>query len=162
MSNEAAIPETKGVTSELLAAVDLGPEIEGWPDANCECACSHSSPEPCSGRSRPCRQTRDRLRPAGDDHGPSRWRCHGLRARGGLARRQEHQALAREQRYDRSGGDLGGPGYARVTGSSAGRPRCPVARTESALCSGHMHIEGKPRMRDRIRTAGCLLSTEQR
>jgi len=29
MSNEAAIPETKGVTSELLAAVDLGPEIEG-------------------------------------------------------------------------------------------------------------------------------------
>ena len=29
MGNEAAIPETRGVTSELLAAVDLGPEIEG-------------------------------------------------------------------------------------------------------------------------------------
>ncbi len=28
MSTEAA-PETKGVTAELLAAVDLGPEIEG-------------------------------------------------------------------------------------------------------------------------------------
>src|SRR5690242_15425918 len=29
MSNEQAAPETKGVTVELLAAVDLGPEIEG-------------------------------------------------------------------------------------------------------------------------------------
>jgi quercetin dioxygenase-like cupin family protein len=29
MSNEQAAPETKGVTAELLATVDLGPEIEG-------------------------------------------------------------------------------------------------------------------------------------
>ena len=29
MSNEQAAPETRGVTAELLAAVDLGPEIEG-------------------------------------------------------------------------------------------------------------------------------------
>jgi len=29
MSKEGAIPETRGVTSELLASVDLGPEIEG-------------------------------------------------------------------------------------------------------------------------------------
>ena len=29
MSNEQEAPETKGVTAELLAAVDLGPEIEG-------------------------------------------------------------------------------------------------------------------------------------
>lgn len=29
MDNERAAPETKGVTSELLAALDLGPEIEG-------------------------------------------------------------------------------------------------------------------------------------
>jgi quercetin dioxygenase-like cupin family protein len=29
MSEEQASPETKGVTSELLATVDLGPEIEG-------------------------------------------------------------------------------------------------------------------------------------
>jgi quercetin dioxygenase-like cupin family protein len=29
MSNEPAAPETKGVTAELLATVDLGPEIEG-------------------------------------------------------------------------------------------------------------------------------------
>ena len=29
MSNEQAVPETKGVTSALLATVDLGPEIEG-------------------------------------------------------------------------------------------------------------------------------------
>ncbi len=29
MSNEQAAPETKGVTVELLAVVDLGPEIEG-------------------------------------------------------------------------------------------------------------------------------------
>jgi hypothetical protein len=29
MSNEQAAPEAKGVTVELLAAVDLGPEIEG-------------------------------------------------------------------------------------------------------------------------------------
>jgi len=29
MSNEQVAPETKGVTVKLLAAVDLGPEIEG-------------------------------------------------------------------------------------------------------------------------------------
>ena len=29
MSDEQAVPETRGVTVELLAAVDLGPEIEG-------------------------------------------------------------------------------------------------------------------------------------
>jgi len=29
MSNEPVAPETKGVTVKLLAAVDLGPEIEG-------------------------------------------------------------------------------------------------------------------------------------
>jgi len=29
MSNEEAVPETKGVTAELLTTVDLGPEIEG-------------------------------------------------------------------------------------------------------------------------------------
>lgn len=29
MTNEEAAPETKGVTSELLGTVDLGPEIEG-------------------------------------------------------------------------------------------------------------------------------------
>ena len=29
MSNEQAAPETIGVAAELLAAVDLGPEIEG-------------------------------------------------------------------------------------------------------------------------------------
>ena len=29
MSNEEAVPETQGVTAELLATVDLGPEIEG-------------------------------------------------------------------------------------------------------------------------------------
>jgi quercetin dioxygenase-like cupin family protein len=29
MSNEQAAPETKGVTVKLLAALDLGPEIEG-------------------------------------------------------------------------------------------------------------------------------------
>ena len=29
MSNEQAAPETNGVTAEVLATVDLGPEIEG-------------------------------------------------------------------------------------------------------------------------------------
>jgi quercetin dioxygenase-like cupin family protein len=29
MSDEQAVPETRGVTSEVLATVDLGPEIEG-------------------------------------------------------------------------------------------------------------------------------------
>lgn len=29
MSNEQAAPETQGVTTELLATIDLGPEIEG-------------------------------------------------------------------------------------------------------------------------------------
>ena len=29
MSNEEVVPETQGVTSQLLATVDLGPEVEG-------------------------------------------------------------------------------------------------------------------------------------
>lgn len=29
MGNQQAVPETKGVTSKLLATLDLGPEIEG-------------------------------------------------------------------------------------------------------------------------------------
>jgi quercetin dioxygenase-like cupin family protein len=29
MSDEPAVPDTKGVTSELLATLDLGPEIDG-------------------------------------------------------------------------------------------------------------------------------------
>ncbi|NJD59626.1 MAG: cupin domain-containing protein, partial [Anaerolineae bacterium] len=29
MNNKEVVPETKGVTSQLLATVDLGPEIEG-------------------------------------------------------------------------------------------------------------------------------------
>ena len=29
MGNEQAVPETKGVTVNLLSALDLGPEIEG-------------------------------------------------------------------------------------------------------------------------------------
>ena len=29
MTSEESVPETRGVTSELLATVDLGPEIEG-------------------------------------------------------------------------------------------------------------------------------------
>lgn len=29
MSDEGAVPETKGVVAELLATIDLGPEIEG-------------------------------------------------------------------------------------------------------------------------------------
>lgn len=29
MSNEEAVPETRGVTAELLATLDLGPEVEG-------------------------------------------------------------------------------------------------------------------------------------
>jgi hypothetical protein len=33
MSNQQAAPETKGVTAELLATVDLDPEIESMADA---------------------------------------------------------------------------------------------------------------------------------
>ena len=29
MGNEEAVPETRGVTAELLATLDLGPEVEG-------------------------------------------------------------------------------------------------------------------------------------
>ncbi len=34
MSDEEAVPETQGVTAELLATVDLGPEIEGMAGRN--------------------------------------------------------------------------------------------------------------------------------
>ncbi len=37
MSNQPAAPETKGITAELLATVDLGSEIEGMAGANFEC-----------------------------------------------------------------------------------------------------------------------------
>jgi hypothetical protein len=37
MSDEPVAPETKGVTAELLAKVDLGPDIEGMAGANFEC-----------------------------------------------------------------------------------------------------------------------------
>jgi hypothetical protein len=37
MSDEQATPETKGVTAEVLASVDLGPEIEGMAGRDCEC-----------------------------------------------------------------------------------------------------------------------------
>jgi len=37
MRNEQVAPETKGVTTKLLAALDLGPEIEAWQGANFEC-----------------------------------------------------------------------------------------------------------------------------
>lgn len=37
MSNEQVAPETKGVAVQVLATIDLGPEIEGWPGANSEC-----------------------------------------------------------------------------------------------------------------------------
>jgi len=36
MKNEQATPETKGVTVKLLAALDLGPEIEGMAGRQCE------------------------------------------------------------------------------------------------------------------------------
>jgi hypothetical protein len=37
MSDEQPAPETRGVAVELLATVDLGPEIPAWRDVSCGC-----------------------------------------------------------------------------------------------------------------------------
>ena len=73
MSDEQAAPETRGVTVELLATVDLGGEIEGMegraaPDAHGD----HRAGRRLRPAARPQGQTGDRLRAAGNDHRPSR------------------------------------------------------------------------------------------
>jgi len=54
--DDQVAPETKGVTVELLALVDLASEIEAWPGASFECDWSPSSPEASSARSKTTRQ----------------------------------------------------------------------------------------------------------
>ena len=65
--------------------------------------------------SRPYRQAGNSLHTAGNDHRPPEWSRHGLWSGSGLARGQEYAALAREQRNDSGGGNLGRYSQARVS-----------------------------------------------
>jgi hypothetical protein len=74
MSNEQAAPETKGVTVELLATVDLGPEIEGMAGRELRMRMVTMEPGGVFGPIHdPSRQTRHRLHTGRDDHRPSKW-----------------------------------------------------------------------------------------
>ncbi len=108
MRDEPVAPETKGVATKLLAAVDLGPRDRGHgtaPTSNADG--DHRAWRRLRTDPRPHRQAGHRVRPAGHDHRPSRRRRDGLRTGGGLARGSEHVPLAREPGRDPCGRDLG-------------------------------------------------------
>ena len=136
MGDEQAAPETKGATSEVLATVDLGPEIEGMAGRQLRMRMVNIEPGGVFGR----------LRPARNDHRPSRWSRDGLWAGRGLARGSEHDTLAREQRNDSGGGDLGRHRQTRVSparrdspGSAAGDLSARAPR--NSLLAGHCDAE---------------------
>jgi hypothetical protein len=56
VSDEQAVPETRGVTAELVGSVDLGAELEGMEGRHLRIRAFTFG---------------DRLHPAGHDHGPS-------------------------------------------------------------------------------------------
>ena len=86
MSDEQAIPETNGVTAELLVTVDLGPEIEGMTGRHLRMRLFTFEPGAVFG---PIHDHIGRpgvvyiLQGTITDH--REWSRHGLRARGGLA-----------------------------------------------------------------------------
>ena len=75
MSDEPVVPETQVVTAELMAPVDLGPEIEGMAGRELRLRMFTFAPGAVFG---PLHDHKDRpaigLRPAGHDHRPSRCR----------------------------------------------------------------------------------------
>ena len=121
MSNEQIAPETKGITVKHLGTVDLGPEIEGMTGRQLRMRMVTFEPGGVFG---PMHDHKDRpgivyILP-GNDHRPSRRGHYGLWAGSGLARGSKHHPLAREQRDDSSGGDIGRYSQARV---SSGPPK---------------------------------------
>lgn len=86
MSEGESAPETRGVTSTLLATLNLGPEIEAMAGYQLRMRMFTFDP--------------------GGVFGPLHDHKGGLRAGRGLARGSEHHPLAGEPRNDSSGGDL--------------------------------------------------------
>ncbi len=119
VSDEQAAPETNGVTAELLSTVDLGPEIEGMAGRQLRMRLVTFEPGGVYG---PVHDHVDRpgivyiLQGTITDHRDGAATDYGP---GGLARGQEHDALAREQRDDSGGGDLGRHRQGRVSSSQA-------------------------------------------
>lgn len=94
MSNEQVAPETKGVAVKLLATVDLGPEIEGMTGRQLRMRLVTIDPGGVFG---PIHSHKDRPGTVYILQGnlrPPRRRRRGLWAGSGLARGQEHHALA--------------------------------------------------------------------
>ena len=107
MSTEQ-VAETKGVTVQLLASVDLGPEIEGMAGRRLRMRMVTIEPGGVFG---PVHDHQGRpgtvyILP-GNDHRPSQRGRYRLWAGSGLARGSEHDPLARERGNDSGGGDLG-------------------------------------------------------
>jgi len=117
MSNEPAAPETKGISVELLAELDLGPEIEDLAGRQLRMRKVTFEPRGVFGPIHD-HKGRHRLHPARNGHRPSQRSRDGLWAGTRLARGQQHHTLAREQRNDPGGGGLGR--YRQATVSSAG------------------------------------------
>lgn len=108
MSHEQLDAETRGVFVKLLAAADLGPEIEGMAgrQLRMRMVTIYRARRRLRPDSRPQGPARRRLPFRGHDQRPSGCRRHGLRAGRGLAGGQEHHALARKPGDGAGGGDL--------------------------------------------------------
>lgn len=95
MTTEREAPETNGVTVKQLAAVDLGPEIEGMAGRQLRMRLVTIEPGGVLG---PSHSHIDRPGMVyilgGTNHRPPRWSGDGVRTGRGLAGGQEHHALA--------------------------------------------------------------------
>ena len=139
MSDEQAAPETKGVTAELLATVDLGPEIEGMAGRQLRMRMVTIEPGGVFG---PIHDHKDRpgivyiLQGTITDHRDGVATDYGPGV--GWPEDQEHHTLAREQRNDSGGGDLGRHRQARVSSAR----HLPV-RAEAAVAA-LARVDGTP------------------
>ncbi len=98
MGDGQMAPQTWGVTVELLASVDLGPEIPGMEGRQLRLRMVTIEPGGVFG---PVHDHRGRPGTVyvlqGTITGPSRWGRYGIWAGCGAARGPEHSPLAREQ-----------------------------------------------------------------
>jgi len=106
MSNEEVAPETNGVAWRSLQRLPLPRRSRAWTAPPSNAVGDHRARGRLRPDSRPPRQTRHRLRRAGNDHRPSKRGRDGLWAGSGLARGSEHDPLAGEPGNDSCGGDL--------------------------------------------------------
>jgi hypothetical protein len=133
MINERAAPETNGVSVEVLATVDLGPEIESLVGRQLRMRVVTIEPGGVFG---PIHDHKDRpgivyvLQGTITDHRNEV--ATALWAGSGLARGQDHHPLAREPRIESGDGDLGRYSQARTRIPGTGRAEQRAGRQTSA------------------------------